>query len=71
MNTYGTCNICNMAYWEKNLIRVSELSTYIPFGESKSKSEKQFICTNCSHKMDLGEGVMSPRYEERLYPLSI
>lgn len=62
INTYGTCGICNMAYWKKNLIKVKELLSYIPLGHGKD-DDYRWICINCSRQMDSGEGILLPQYE--------
>jgi hypothetical protein len=69
INTFGLCCICNRAYWKKNLIKVNELSLYIPFGESKPKAEMRWICSKCSHQMDLEEGALAAKYEEQFSPI--
>lgn len=68
INTFGTCDICHMAYWKKNLIKSKEITSYKPLGSGNDHGAR-LICAKCSGTMDSGEGVILPQYQEESFPI--
>lgn len=57
---YGSCNICNRAYWKKDLSKAIDVSGY---SFKDDKKPVVFLCKSCIKKLDSPVGAAPREYQ--------